>query len=159
MCLRDSSSDSRIQAYEKGIALFKWPLVFDIWNLYLTKFIQRYVSLLDTRFANTPALLFRAGRNWNEHGISSSSVSSPVRPISRRVSVVVLMSLQVLCRYLLVVREIGGGAWSRTACDEHLQSRDTRGRTRADAFGRGDRALSRFRDHPCRSSISISRRR
>ena len=33
------------QAYEKGIALFKWPNVFDIWNTYLTKFIERYVSL------------------------------------------------------------------------------------------------------------------
>lgn len=30
------------KAYEKGIALFKWPNVFDIWNVYLTKFITRY---------------------------------------------------------------------------------------------------------------------
>ncbi|UMM12636.1 hypothetical protein L5515_001313 [Caenorhabditis briggsae] len=30
------------QAYEKGIALFKWPSVFDIWNTYLVKFIKRY---------------------------------------------------------------------------------------------------------------------
>jgi len=30
------------QAYEKGIALFKWPNVYDIWNTYLTKFIDRY---------------------------------------------------------------------------------------------------------------------
>lgn len=30
------------KAYEKGIALFKWPYVFDIWNTYLTKFIDRY---------------------------------------------------------------------------------------------------------------------
>ncbi|CCD67770.1 Pre-mRNA-splicing factor SYF1 [Caenorhabditis elegans] len=30
------------QAYEKGIALFKWPGVFDIWNTYLVKFIKRY---------------------------------------------------------------------------------------------------------------------
>ena len=33
-----------LQAYEKGIALFKWPNVYDIWNTYLTKFIDRYVS-------------------------------------------------------------------------------------------------------------------
>ena len=33
------------QAYEKGIALFKWPMVYDIWNKYLTKFIERYVSM------------------------------------------------------------------------------------------------------------------
>ena len=31
------------QAYEKGIGLFRWPLVFDVWNIYLTKFIDRYV--------------------------------------------------------------------------------------------------------------------
>ncbi|KAL3319257.1 Pre-mRNA-splicing factor SYF1 [Cichlidogyrus casuarinus] len=29
-------------AYEKGIALFKWPFVYDIWTCYLTKFIKRY---------------------------------------------------------------------------------------------------------------------
>ncbi|KHJ81056.1 hypothetical protein OESDEN_19261, partial [Oesophagostomum dentatum] len=29
-------------AYERGVALFKWPQVFDIWNLYLTKFVKRY---------------------------------------------------------------------------------------------------------------------
>ncbi|KJH51924.1 HAT repeat protein [Dictyocaulus viviparus] len=30
------------KAYERGIALFKWPQVYDIWNLYLTKFVSRY---------------------------------------------------------------------------------------------------------------------
>lgn len=30
------------QAYERGIALFRWPNVYDIWNTYLTKFIDRY---------------------------------------------------------------------------------------------------------------------
>ncbi|KAL5290155.1 XAB2 family protein [Megaselia abdita] len=28
--------------YEKGIALFKWPNVFEIWNSYITKFLDRY---------------------------------------------------------------------------------------------------------------------
>ena len=31
-----------LQAYEKGVSLFKWPNVYDIWNTYLTKFIKRY---------------------------------------------------------------------------------------------------------------------
>jgi pre-mRNA-splicing factor SYF1 len=31
-----------LQGYEKGIALFKWPNVFNIWNTYLTKFLKRY---------------------------------------------------------------------------------------------------------------------
>lgn len=34
--------EEAFRAYEKGIALFKWPNVYDIWNTYLTKFLQRY---------------------------------------------------------------------------------------------------------------------
>lgn len=34
--------EEAFKAYEKGIALFNWPNVFDIWNTYLTKFIDRY---------------------------------------------------------------------------------------------------------------------
>jgi pre-mRNA-splicing factor SYF1 len=36
----------KIKVYEKGIALFKWPNVYDIWLKYLTQFINRYVSFL-----------------------------------------------------------------------------------------------------------------
>jgi pre-mRNA-splicing factor SYF1 len=28
-------------AYERGIALFKWPIVYEIWDVYLVKFIKR----------------------------------------------------------------------------------------------------------------------
>lgn len=34
--------EEAFKAYEKGIDLFKWPNVFDIWNVYLTKFLERY---------------------------------------------------------------------------------------------------------------------
>ncbi|XP_029660132.1 pre-mRNA-splicing factor SYF1-like [Formica exsecta] len=34
--------EEAFRAYEKGIALFKWPNVYDIWNTYLTKFLTRY---------------------------------------------------------------------------------------------------------------------
>ncbi|MCL4124616.1 UNVERIFIED_CONTAM: hypothetical protein GTU68_065487 [Idotea baltica] len=34
--------EEAFKAYEKGIALFKWPYVYDIWNTYLTKFLERY---------------------------------------------------------------------------------------------------------------------
>uniref|UniRef100_A0AC35G3K7 Pre-mRNA-splicing factor SYF1 n=1 Tax=Panagrolaimus sp. PS1159 TaxID=55785 RepID=A0AC35G3K7_9BILA len=34
--------EDAFKAYEKGIGLFRWPQVFDIWNVYLTKFIERY---------------------------------------------------------------------------------------------------------------------
>jgi len=35
--------EEAFKAYERGVALFKWPHVYDIWNTYLTKFINRYV--------------------------------------------------------------------------------------------------------------------
>lgn len=34
--------EEAFKAYERGVAIFKWPNVFDIWNTYLTKFMQRY---------------------------------------------------------------------------------------------------------------------
>ena len=34
--------EEAFKAYEKGIDLFRWPNVYDIWNVYLTKFLQRY---------------------------------------------------------------------------------------------------------------------
>ncbi|TRY66020.1 hypothetical protein DNTS_014110 [Danionella cerebrum] len=34
--------EESFKAYERGIALFRWPNVHDIWNTYLTKFIDRY---------------------------------------------------------------------------------------------------------------------
>lgn len=34
--------EEAFKAYERGVALFKWPHVYDIWNTYLAKFIRRY---------------------------------------------------------------------------------------------------------------------
>lgn len=34
--------EESFKIYERGVAMFKWPNVFDIWNTYLTKFIHRY---------------------------------------------------------------------------------------------------------------------
>ncbi|XP_052787849.1 pre-mRNA-splicing factor SYF1-like [Mya arenaria] len=34
--------EEAFKAYEKGIALFRWPNVYDLWNTYLSKFIDRY---------------------------------------------------------------------------------------------------------------------
>lgn len=34
--------EETFRAYEKGISLFKWPNVHDIWNTYLSKFLKRY---------------------------------------------------------------------------------------------------------------------
>ena len=42
--------EEAFKAYERGVALFKWPHVYDIWNTYLTKFIKRYVSFVSWWF-------------------------------------------------------------------------------------------------------------
>ncbi|XP_065918405.1 pre-mRNA-splicing factor SYF1-like isoform X2 [Dysidea avara] len=34
--------EEAFKAYERGVGMFKWPHVKDIWNTYLTKFIERY---------------------------------------------------------------------------------------------------------------------
>ena len=34
--------EEAFKAYEKGIFLFRWPNVYDIWNTYLSKFLLRY---------------------------------------------------------------------------------------------------------------------
>ncbi|KAK9871432.1 hypothetical protein WA026_012807 [Henosepilachna vigintioctopunctata] len=34
--------EEAFRAYEKGVSLFKWPNVYDIWNTYLIKFLHRY---------------------------------------------------------------------------------------------------------------------
>lgn len=34
--------EEAFKCYERGVAMFKWPNVYDIWNTYLTKFIVRF---------------------------------------------------------------------------------------------------------------------
>ncbi|KAG9508733.1 Pre-mRNA-splicing factor syf1-like protein, partial [Fragariocoptes setiger] len=36
--------EDAFSAYERGVSLFKWPYVYEIWNTYLTKFLGRYGS-------------------------------------------------------------------------------------------------------------------
>ena len=66
--------------------MFKWPNVFDIWNTYLTKFIHRYVSLINPVFFtkylhfNILYLLFpRVAANLNEQEIFLNKFSRAVR--------------------------------------------------------------------------------
>lgn len=49
----------RAQVYERGIALFSYPHVADIWLLYLTQFTERYVCLR-TSFSTSPSYLVHA---------------------------------------------------------------------------------------------------
>ena len=34
--------EESFKIYERGISMFKWPLVYDLWTTYLTKFVTRY---------------------------------------------------------------------------------------------------------------------
>ena len=46
-CPVDFSRDgtnSWSQVYERGVELFTFPISFEIWNIYLSKFVKRYVS-------------------------------------------------------------------------------------------------------------------
>ena len=36
--------EDAFQVYERGVTLFEWPQVRDIWTTYLTKFVARFVS-------------------------------------------------------------------------------------------------------------------
>ena len=36
--------EDAFRTYERGIALFKWPNVYDIWLTYLCKFVERYAD-------------------------------------------------------------------------------------------------------------------
>jgi pre-mRNA-splicing factor SYF1 len=47
LCSRSSLTEIRsisLKVYERGIDLFQYPVAFELWNIYLSKFIDRYVS-------------------------------------------------------------------------------------------------------------------
>ena len=37
--------EESFKVYERGVELFNFPVSFEIWNIYLAKFIKRYVRL------------------------------------------------------------------------------------------------------------------
>jgi pre-mRNA-splicing factor SYF1 len=40
--------EESFKVYERGVELFNFPISFEIWNIYLSKFVKRYVSLLSS---------------------------------------------------------------------------------------------------------------
>jgi pre-mRNA-splicing factor SYF1 len=36
--------EESFKVYERGVELFTFPVSFEIWNIYLSKFVKRYVS-------------------------------------------------------------------------------------------------------------------
>lgn len=38
--------EESFKVYERGVELFTYPVAFELWNIYLSKFVKRYVSLI-----------------------------------------------------------------------------------------------------------------
>lgn len=38
--------EESFKVYERGVELFTFPVSFEIWNIYLAKFVKRYVSFV-----------------------------------------------------------------------------------------------------------------
>ena len=69
--------EESFRVYEKGVNLFKWPHVHDIWLFYLTKFVARYGGKKLERARD----LFEQVRLMGTHtscGLPSHSPSPPV---------------------------------------------------------------------------------
>lgn len=45
--------EESFKVYERGVELFNFPVSFEIWNIYLAKFIKRYVRLPFTSRQNS----------------------------------------------------------------------------------------------------------
>jgi len=50
--------EESFKVYERGVELFNFPVSFEIWNIYLAKFIKRYVCL---PFASYQVLILLQG--------------------------------------------------------------------------------------------------
>lgn len=70
--------EESFKVYERGVELFTFPVSFEIWNIYLSKFTKRYVSTQISpqraRFSFHRFLRrnFRVARNWNVPEICSN---------------------------------------------------------------------------------------
>ena len=51
----------RLQIYERGTELFTFPISFEIWNIYLSKFVKRYVRRSSNCFRTNSILTFSQG--------------------------------------------------------------------------------------------------
>lgn len=63
--------------YEGGVELFTFPVSFEIWNIYLSKFTKRYVSTRISRSSReyaTHFVVFVQKLGWYEAGAYPGSV-------------------------------------------------------------------------------------
>ena len=62
--------EEAFKAYEKGIAMFKWPNVFDIWSTYLSEFVERYGGKKIERARDR-------SRTQTVRGLATSALNTP----------------------------------------------------------------------------------
>lgn len=80
--------DSAFKIYERGIELFNYPIAFEIWNIYLPKFVKRYAStrlertrdLFESALQGCPEkyamhLYLMYGKVEEDYGLSRNSLS------------------------------------------------------------------------------------
>ena len=56
--------EEAFKAYEKGIAMFKWPNVFDIWNTYL---VSAFIKLFYSSSISLCQIRYSAWRHDTQH--------------------------------------------------------------------------------------------
>ena len=74
--------------YEGGVELFTFPVSFEIWNIYLSKFTKRYVSTRippPLRSYGTHSIAFVQILGWYEAGAHPRSVRAGFREMSSQV--------------------------------------------------------------------------
>lgn len=56
-----SADDLILQVYERGVEVFTFPISFEIWNIYLSKFVKRYVRAFEFLFEGYAQRGFQGG--------------------------------------------------------------------------------------------------
>ena len=65
--------EESFKVYERGVELFTYPVSFEIWNIYLAKFVKRYVSAyICQRILLAQRYVFRVARRSSEPETSLS---------------------------------------------------------------------------------------
>lgn len=126
--------EEAFRAYEKGIALFKWPNVYDLWNTYLTKFLARYGGtklerardLFEQCLENVPEnfakhLYLLYARMEEEHGMARHSMA-----VYERATTAVLPEerAQVYNIYIKKAAEIYGVPKTRQIYEKAIETLD-----------------------------------
>ena len=65
--------EESFKVYERGVELFTYPVAFEIWNIYLSKFVKRYVrDLSDYNELFLRICFDRVVQSWSAHAICSN---------------------------------------------------------------------------------------